>query len=99
MLLTADALSGKEGGNPKPRRYRLTGPIAKDGAQARTLLGVLRPFLRQLGIRSEVRIDRRGPLWREPAIDPSVQVALVNRLDRPSHLTLLNAALRRGLFS
>src|SRR5262249_21343046 len=85
--------------DPQARRCGLLERCGKGSPQPRSLLRVLRQSLALFGMCGEIGFDQLGALRRQTTIDTGLQVALADWTACSPHFTLLNPALRRGLFS
>ncbi len=76
-------------------RYWPAGLLGESRTQCLPLFRKLREPGLRLGMRSEVVVDGRGALGRQPAIDVRVQLVLFDGPFDRRHLTLVSAVLRR----
>ena len=96
---TPASLLCQQASDAQARRYRLLGQSPKGRAQFLPLCGILRPPRPQLGMRRKIGFDGLIILWRQPAIDPRVQVILFYGAAHRPHFTLRSAAPWREVFS
>jgi len=58
-----------------------------------SLPGILQVSLPQLGVRRKIDLDRLGMLWRQPAINPRLQIVLFYGPGHRPHFTLRSTEL------